>query len=275
MATTCVAFSLLVILVTSVLMFSKSYHNATALIHTVVGFVFLVVAFWHLYNNLASIKKYLNPKCLLRKSEKYGFAPQLALVAMGALLTLGLMESSPLQRFHQWGMQLRVNDAGGSENESITYQLVGNYRDRGITLEVTKGGAMRWPQFAAWIETEAGAFIQPLYVSQSVASNQYDNTVTKIDSSARLTNNAFDLTESDFAQVFQFDSAINRGKTRFRRESLPVFLHKLKHDDDSDRPLTSNEITQLDGFTGATMVDNFMVSRPLPSESYGKVENLL
>ncbi|MDO3384648.1 hypothetical protein QWI17_02225 [Gilvimarinus sp. SDUM040013] len=272
-ATTSIAFALIVILVTSLLMFSQSYNNTTAIIHSVIGFVFLASAFWHLFNNFTSIKKYLNPVGLLKKSDKYGLAPQISIVVMSLILILSWIEFTPMQRFHQWGIQLRINDRfEGRPPDSINYQVVGDYNNSQISVELKKGPAMRWPQYAIWLESVEGEFIQPLYVSQSVATNRFDNTVEKIDSSGQLNSNVLDYSDEEFFSIFSERKSDGKAPDRFRQESLPVFLHKLKGDKDSDRFLSPGEIAELDAYTGATLADNFMVGRSLKNSSHRLVD---
>jgi len=274
LVTTCIFLTLIVILVTSVLMFSKGYNNITATVHTVIGFVFLMVALWHLSHNFPSLKRYLNPTVFFSKTTKYGFAPQIGLVFSLLLLSLALFEVAPFKHFHAWGAALRLADGNSAAaSDAISYQVLDLGRaqsGRSIKLEFKKGHAFHWPQYAIWIEKLDGTFVQPLYVTQSVATNTFKNKVWLNTESIKLDANPFSKKDFVFESLFSEKFTADASNNRFRKESLPVFLHKLKQDENADRKINEREKSILDAYAGATQFDNFILQQKLKDVSAGK-----
>jgi hypothetical protein len=274
LVTTCIFLTLMVILVTSVLMFSKGYNNITATVHTVIGFVFLMVALWHLSHNFPSLKRYLSPTTLFSKTTKYGFAPQMGVVLSLSLLTLALIDAAPFKRFHAWGAALRLADGNSVEaSEAISYRVLDLGRQelgRSIKLEFKKGPAFHWPQYAIWIETLDGTFVQPLYVTQSVATNTFKNSVRLNTGAPRFDSNPFSNKDFVFESLFSEKFTADASNNRFRQESLPVFLHKLKRDENIDRRINAAEMRAVDAYAGATQFDNFILQQKLKDISVGK-----
>jgi hypothetical protein len=257
---------LLVILVTSVLMFSQKHNDTISIVHTIIGFFFLTFALWHLVNNFGSLKRYINPKNLLIKSPLFGITLPISLVFSLVLLVLVLFQMEPFKSFYRWGTTLRVADVGGEVEKDVLQYQVFNFGDkqlgrRDIRVEFKKGGAFMWPQYAIWIESIDGAFVQPVYVTDSIATNTFKNTVWLKDTSKVLDYNPLKTEGVKFWDIFSKKTDENASNNRSRKESLPVFLHKLKSD--TSKLINEEEMAILDGFTGATITDNFIISQKL------------
>ncbi|WP_045859173.1 hypothetical protein [Teredinibacter purpureus] len=271
LATMVVFLTSIVILVTSVLMFINRYSNQVATVHIVVGFLFLAFAHWHALNNIAALKLYLNPKNLLKLSSKHGLATFVAVGFSVGIVVLAVVEFEPFKRFHQWGTIMRLSgEVEASEGEVISYRIVdygSQHTGRELKVDFKMGQAFHWPQYAIWIESLDGSFIQPLFVTESVATNTFKNKVWLSDSATVLNSNPFDKKEFEFESLFSEDYNENASNNKFRVESLPVFLHKFNKTDsavgtEGDTEGDTNGIP-LDGYTGATLFDNYILSQKI------------
>lgn len=283
LATLLVFLLSLIIVVTSILMFFKSHNNTTTIVHTVVGFIFLAAACWHLINNFASLKKAIHPSAVISTASRFGWSPRLALFGSLLLLILTTLEVEPFKSFHRWGTRLRMADSSpnnttGTLEYTLITQFKGDETDRRITIDFKKGSAFHWPQYAIWVEKPDGTFVQPLYVTESVATNTFKNTVWLKEGIAKLTSNPFDKEDFSFETIFGESYNEKASNNRFRPESLPVFLHKLKQssvrnnmkDDQENTLITEQEKQQLDGYTGATLLNNYLLSSSLKNPQSGK-----
>lgn len=266
----------LIMLITSLLMFLKSYHNATATVHTVIGFIFLAAACWHLVNNLSSLKKYLHPNAFISTSSRFGWSPRLAVIFSFLLLALTAWQIEPFKGFHRWGTSLRIADSTeGKDFDSLEYTAIRqntNKSGRPITIDFKKGPAFHWPQYAIWLEKSDGTFVQPLYVTQSVATNTFKNTVWLKEGIEKLISNPFDKKDMKFENIFEENFDANASNNRFRPESLPVFLHKLQQNHEKTKLITEEQKQTLDGYTGATVLDNYLLSSRLKPKNSQQVE---
>lgn len=264
----------MVILVTSVLMFSNPYSNLVAMVHSIIGFGFLAIVLWHIASNLKVLKQYVLPNSPVLWQKNRGLVLSAFVMCIGVLL-LTVLEVKPLKAFHQWGSSLRVGTLANGDHQDHKYQVV-QLRDPQasfkIDIDVKKGAAYHWPQYAIWLEDDVGNVVHALYVSNSVATNTYKNTVWLNDSSTIFNSNPFDNKTFVFENVFseQYDETASNNKSR--PESLPVFLHKFERAAQSQANKQPPAHLALDGYTGATVFDNFVVQQSVNPKLRSRAE---
>ncbi len=250
--------SMFVMFASSIFMFVKSHYPPVATLHTIVGFGLLLAAFWHLKNNFTPLKSYLQLRFWGKKS-RYKWTLPMAFLSVAILAALSWLGIQPVKQFYQWGMTLRATDLG-FENQELRYLLVDNTAEDlttpQLSIEFKAGAAFQWPQYAIWLETLEGQFVQPIYVTQKLAENNFANRVSTRDKNAVFTDNPFERPGFTMEQAFDLVVEPETRNDRFRTESLPVFLHKLASNNQS---VEANQISKLvDGYSGATMMNNFI-----------------
>ncbi|MES2826109.1 MAG: DUF4405 domain-containing protein [Pseudomonadota bacterium] len=262
-----------VLLVTSILMFIDRHTLLVAMLHTFIGMTLLLVAFWHIKNNLGALLQYFKWRVRARGFEhKFNMAMPLALFATTLVVVLSIIKFSPFLALYEWGNMLRAGDKAEKEIQ-FTYIRVdktsANAHGARLTIDLRKGPYFMWPQYAIWLETLDGEFIQPLYVTQKLARNAFSNKVTKRDPSQIFTSNPFDSSNGE--DFFTNDLEPQTSDQRMRPESLPVFLHKLGIQTAAGVFVPTGKDSVIDAYSGATMLDHFLFSsqteKPLP-DSY-------
>lgn len=251
--------SISVMLVTSILMFVYSHNVAVATLHTVIGFCLLLAACWHLKNNFTPLKGYLRLRFWGKKS-RYKMTLPIAVGFIALLTAMSWFGVQPIKQFYQWGMTMRASDLAGSKHE-LRYIVLDKTLDapsvNQLTVEFKAGRAFQWPQYAIWLETLEGDFVQPIYVTEKLATNNFENRVSQRDKEYVFTDNPFDREGFTIEQAFELVVEPETRKTRFRVESLPVFLHKMMViGEKENQPFEGKLIA--DAYTGATMMDNFV-----------------
>ena len=275
----------LVMLVTSVQLFSQHHNPITALTHTILGFTLLLVILWHLKKNIRSLVRYLNP--LNRFSGKRNLTMPLAsIVIIGLVLatTLQLPIAVEVYRFSQ---TLKASDEITPDNELkfVIRDLEATAATgQKLTIELKKGPYFIWPQYALWIETLEGELVQPLYVTEKLATNNFVNKVSKIDPNQVFSDHLLLGNDANPHSALTFEVQPETKNSRLRPESLPVFLHKLAANSD-DNQNTDNRLNnaapqafyaptdselQLDGYTGATLLENFVLTTQLKTKLTGQ-----
>lgn len=260
-----------VILVTSVLMFCNPHTPLVALVHTGIGFLLLTLAIWHLKNNFSSLKAYFK-----LRHPKVGAAPSLALptaILGGAIiLALAITQSPPFLTFYEWGNKLRTGEKS-AEKIQFSYVRVSHVeagaQGNKLVIDLRKGPYFRWPQYAFWLETMDGDFIQPLYVTEKLAHNNFVVKQTLRDKHELLNSDVSGYDDKAWSNLFKEEYSPETAGQRTRAESLPVFLHQLgskkaedlfSRTDKNAITHTSSKLPAIDGFAGATMLDNFLLS---------------
>jgi hypothetical protein len=261
----------LVILVTSVLMFFKPHTPLVALVHTGIGFLLLVIAIWHLKNNFSSLKTYFK----LRQSKSgaaFGLALPIAVLCGATLLGLAITQSAPFLTLYEWGNKLRAAEKS-QEKIQFSYVRVNNTKagaqGNKLVIDLRKGPYFRWPQYAFWLETMDGKFIQPLYITEKLANNRFVVKQTLRDKREVLTSDTSGYDDEAWGKLFAEEYSPDTADQRVRPESLPVFLHQLNsktpdnifapaHQEASNN--TSAKQLATDAFAGATILDNFLLS---------------
>lgn len=260
-----VFLSFLTLVITSVLMFVNQHHPSVAMLHTIVGCSLILVVIWHLRNNFKPFKQYLRLRIGRGDSHTVNCALPLALLLCGLLIGLSLIQFAPFLAFYDFGNILRANDQG-LERVHLTYVQVDHTLPDAegvpLTIDLRKGPYFMWPQYAVWLETLDGQFIQPLYITQKLALNEFSTKVSKRNVGQVFTENPFLSGDADGVFTYEVDPATSH--QRLRPESLPVFLHKLATQTPNSLFAPTGIDTTIDAYSGATLTDNFL----LASRSY-------
>ncbi|RYY75114.1 MAG: hypothetical protein EOO52_12485 [Gammaproteobacteria bacterium] len=257
-----------VIFVTSVLMYVKPHTPLVAMVHTGVGFILLGVVGWHVKNNIASLKHYLK----WRGPKSGGGINQIVPLIL-FMFTLGLVftQSWPFKPFYEWGNKLRAGEKS-AEEISFSYMRVdktpANAIGDRLIIDFRKGPYFRWPQYAIWLESMEGDFIQPLFVTQKLAHAGFNNKVSMRNKKQVFATDISSYDDQAWDKTFSIEASPETSHQRTRPESLPVFLHKFASRSTreilkpADRTLGESLSTSqsIDGFAGATILDNFLLS---------------
>ena len=266
---------------TSVLLFIKPHSPLIASVHTGIGFILLGFLFWHLKNNFASLKNYFSPRQV--KTRSISLALPAALLAATALICLALMQLPPFTTLYEWGNRLRAGTQTAA-TQQFTYVrseftrpgALGNK----LIIDLRKGAYFYYPQYAIWLETLDGKFIQPLFVTQTLARNDYSNKVTLRDPAKVFNTDIANMDEHAWQQTFNSETLpADARQQRKRPESLPVFLHQLAAKPTTalfTEPAAVSAQTPVDAYAGATLLENFLLTtqaaEPLPSQFRLRVE---
>ncbi|NTS78021.1 DUF4405 domain-containing protein [Catenovulum sp. SM1970] len=248
-----------VMLVTSVLMFLTSHNHQTALIHTVIGFVLVGFVLWHIKNNFRPLKQYWR----WRNNKIMNTSMLIACLLSLSLLGLALAQFAPFQMFYQWGQTQRTMSANTQENE-FTYQTIDmpivTQQGQKISIDMKKGPYFSFPQYAIWLETLEGEFVQPLYVTSKLAQNDFYFKASYKNKENAISDNLMFSENHNINDYVNFEESRETASQRLRPESLPVFLHKLgKQSKDGLYVPTKGDLI-ADAYTGATMLENFLLN---------------
>ena len=152
--------SFFIMLVTSVLLFSQQHSVLVALIHTMIGFVMLLVVVWHLIKNYRPLANYINP--LKKHFGKRNYAFPVALLFIAYLVASPFFRLSPALQVYQLGQSLRAADKGEQEKELkfVAREVVPeNAKGQTISVELKKGPYFMWPQYAiGWKLSKASLY---------------------------------------------------------------------------------------------------------------------
>lgn len=247
-----------VMLTTSVLMFTRQHNTTTALMHTLLGSAMLLLIVWHLKNNFAALKQHVKLR-FHGRSAGFNLALPIALTVVSALAISSFFHFRPFMVFYAWGSTLRAGDMASPQNQftylrvNTTPQLAAGVK---LTIDLRTGPYFAWPQYAFWLETLDGEFIQPLYVTGKLASNNFNVRVERTDESLVFTSNPLESAEYDGESLFRFIEEPETAEQRMRPESLPVFLHKAMQRDMAPGGSLDGS---FDAYTGATIVESFLL----------------
>lgn len=249
---------LTLLFITSLLMFLQPHQELVALLHTIFGFWLLLLLLWHIKNNLKPLKNYLRNT----GAGKINIIPWSSAGVFVILLILVYQQTVPFMQFYRWGQTLRAataNDADESQTFQVRRIQPATAAGPVFTIEFRKGPFFMWPQYAIWLETMDGQFIQPLYVTSKLAGNNFANKVTRKDPQRVFTDNPF-ATGEDENEIFEYQWDAASKDERARPESLPVFLHALGVRSAAGAIALGALMPKLDGYAGATMTDNFLLT---------------
>jgi hypothetical protein len=115
-----------------------------------------------------------------------------------------------------------------------------------------------------------GEFVQPLYVTSKLANNEFTNKVSKKDPDQVFTSHMFIGENAVGWDVLTGGNEPETKDDRMRPESLPVFLHKLGMKALNGFFVPTDDSLTVDGYSGATMTDNFIYSIQLPEKLAGQ-----
>lgn len=269
-----VFLSFLVLIITSVLMFVNPHTALVSLLHTIIGFTLLLAALWHIKNNVKPLTQYLQWRNRLRDNKTtLSLALPAALLLSMSIVGLSLIKFSPFLTLYEWGNTLRANT---KTEETIHYTYIRtditptDATGNKLTIDLRKGAYFQWPQYAIWLETLDGEFIQPLYITEKLAKNNFSTKVTRRNPNQVFTSNP-QIAEEQGQAIFEYTSEPATAEQRMRPESLPVFLHKLAIQTTAGIFVPTGNNSSIDGYSGATLLDHFLLSsrtaKPLP-DSY-------
>jgi hypothetical protein len=256
--------SVTVLLITSLLMFLKPHQDWVALLHTMFGFWLLLLIVWHIKNNVKSLKGYLRNNL----AGKINLVPWGSATLFLALLVLVYHQVTPFIQFYQWGQTLRAASAGVVDEQQL-FQVRRNQPALAsgpeFTIQLRKGPFFMWPQYAIWLETMDGEFIQPLYITSKLANNNFANKVTRKNPERVFTQNPLTSGE-DEEEIFEYQWDEASKNERIRPESLPVFLHSLGLRSTTGVMVPETATPALDAYAGATMTENFLLTTKAMSD---------
>lgn len=270
-----VFMSFLVILVTSILMFTQQHEAPVAIAHTIVGFGLLLVVFWHLKHQFPSLKNHLKWQQKSRLGSHKNWALVFAFSIILSVTAASYTKQEPFLSVYEWGNTMRATDSA-SETASITYQKVDKTSESetgiDITIDMRKGPYFFWPQYAFWVEDMQGNFIQPIFVTSAIAKNNFVNKVTKVNKEFVLDSHVVTSKHIQEANVFQGVQESASKDDRMRPESLPVFLHKRGKQTKGGVFVPAGEELIVDAYSGATMTDNFLLQTRLKATQLDQVK---
>ncbi len=235
----------LVVGISGVLMYFRAHSQPVSLVHTVLGFTLLLAGLWHIRNNFSALKKYMQGQTQLGAiAISRAF---IAVLLVSSALVLGsLLGWSPFVQVYELGNRLRAGQPNPVENVVYEHlQMQGDKTGFMFELDLRKGPYFQYPTYAFWLETEAGAFIRPIYVTRKLAQNDFFVRAYKNENG------------------WQFDDEPQSKSTRWRPESLPVFLHRagLVAHAGAAQPESNQPVA--DAYTGATMLNSFTLTSSL------------
>ena len=261
----------LVMLITSFLLFTQQHSNLVALSHTLIGMLMMLMVIWHLAKNRKPLKHYLTP--FKKYNNKYSITLISSLLLVAYFAVAPLLRLWPAMTIYEWGQTLKVTDKGNVDDEVIYIERAlspDTAVGQTITVELKKGAYFLWPQYAIWLETLDGKFVQPLFVTSATGTNNFINKVAKRDPSQVFTSHAILGADVDPDQTFLRGQDPRTKETRMRPEALPVFLHQLGIQTRNGLYLPTNASLLADGYSSATMTDNFIYHATLPKPLSGQ-----
>lgn len=247
-----------ILFISSLLMFLRPHQELVALLHTIFGFWLLLLLIWHIKNNLKPLKAYLGNHGV----TKINWVPLGSLGLFVLLLSLVYLQFGPFIQFYRWGQTVRAaSESVNDQQQTYHIRKVQPAIAAGepLTIEFRKGPFFMWPQYAIWLETLDGKFIQPLYVTGKLANNNFANKVTRKDPQRVFTENPFASGEDD-SEIFEYQWDAASKHERMRPESLPVFLHALGLMSSGGVVVPEVSTPVLDAYAGATLLDNFLLT---------------
>ena len=228
------------------------------MLHTLFGFWLLLLLCWHIKNNLKPLKSYLRNT----STGRINIVPWGSIGLFAVLLVLVYEQIQPFMQFYRWGQTMRVAAAGSVDEQQI-YQVrrvkPAIASGEVFTIEFRKGSFFMWPQYAVWLETMDGKFIQPLYITSKLANNNFANKVTRKNPERVFKENPFTTGENE-EEIFDFQWDESSKHERVRPESLPVFLHAFGMRAKDGTLVPDSPSAAVDAYSGATITDNVLLT---------------
>ena len=222
---------LVVLLGSGMTMYLVPFNKGLASLHTVFGFLFVLVMVFHIIN-----KKPLFNYITGNRKPRFQKLQAPVIFSIIVALAFSLYFNVPvLNGVYNFGNQLR-NQKLGKVETPFEYEVIELFNANGqhnLEIELKKGNAFQYPLFAIWLEDSLGNYMETLYISRVIASSTFDFG-KNVDG--------------------KWQSAVKR-----RPEALPYWSHKrgIKAPDGLYVPL--NNATDLDAVSGATPTGNFII----------------
>ena len=238
----------LVLSVSGLFMYFTPFQKNVASLHTVFALIFLIFILFHIVNNKKPLSNYIAGR-IQKKIQKI-ILPLITVVLV--ILSVGLFLDVPyLNGIYNWGNSFR-NEQIGKAEQSFVYDFITldtTFANNKITIEFKKGEAFKYPVFAIWAEDTSGNYLETLYISRAISSSTFKYGQKVED---------------------KWEPAIVR-----RPEALPYWSHKrgIKASDGLFIPL--EKAPDLDGVTGATPTNNFIIQSKFTAKDQNKYKIFL
>ncbi len=171
-----IAFCIIIIAVTGVMLYLLRHSNTTAAVHTTIGFFFLVFISFHIINNWKAIIKYSSKRGKFPVSKTI-----LVVVATVSVITFGVYSAfAPFQVIYDFGNRFRSQQETNQDLMEVRYEIVNTNTKIGgrkINVEVTKGPTDYYTVMAIWMEDTAGNYIETLYATKNIATGTFWQTI--------------------------------------------------------------------------------------------------
>ena len=246
-----IAGAFLVVAITGVLMYFFKHGDLTASLHTLFGMAFVLYAIFHLKNNWKSLKAYsVNAQRAPADPKQQGVSASglksELMMSLGILLLVFFgvyYQLAPFSAVYNWGNTFRTGQQR-NEGDQLSYIRMNiNTFGEGdsMLIDLRKGPYFEYPTYAFWLEDTTGKYLQTLYVTGKLAKN---NFTTKV-----VSENGEDI----------FIDEPETRHLRERPEALPVWAHQYGVTSSRGNSVPDGEQEVPDGYSGATMFDNFLL----------------
>ena len=167
-----IAFCLIILVGTGVMLYLLRHSNTTAAVHTTIGFFFLVFILFHIINNWKAIIKYSSKRGKFPVSKTI-----LVVVATVSVITFGVYSSyTPFQIIYDFGNWFRAQQTTNTDLMEMRYDIINTNAEIGgrkINIEVTKGPTDYYTVMAIWMEDTAGNYIETLFATKNIATGTF------------------------------------------------------------------------------------------------------
>lgn len=226
-----IALSFVVLAITGIVSFFKSYSREVATLHTIFGLVFTLGIGFHLFNNLKSIQKYLKGKIF----------PLITLIVL-TLFISAYYEVKPLKNLMDFGTKLKANNEQEVIPSKYDVYNLNVAENLSLSVDLLKGKRYWHPQVVVWVEDTQGNYITTLFATKATAKGIFYGGRSK-------------------ENYKEFDGNKDVVGAEFRRvDALPVWSHKrgIKYPDGLYAPTAKQPLP--DGITGATPINSFRLN---------------
>ena len=231
--------SFLILFITGILSFFSEYTRTVATLHTVFGLIFGVAAFFHIANNILSLKKYAK-----------GILFPMVLFVIASFFLSAYYQISLINSLMNYGAKLKAQ--AGTTTQSSDYEIIelNTKNDIQLSLDLLRGEHFWHPQVAIWTEDTLGNFQNTLFVTKATAKGIFSGGRTK-----------------DNFKTFDSEPTTSDGSEYRRVDALPVWSHKrgVQYSDGMYAPTADQPLA--DAITGATPLENFKVNTSIKSAS--------
>ena len=238
----CIGSSFVILLLSGVVSFFEPYAKTTATVHTVFGLLFSIGVFFHIKNNLRSLKAYATKKVLVIVLSS------MAIVVFGAYFQYG-----PFGTLMKVGARHKAGSAQNIEGGMYNIVAMDTSKQMQLNIDVLRGAYYWHPQMAIWAEDLEGNHLETFFVSKATAKGLFFGGRNK--------------------QNFKdFDANQKVSKAYRRVNALPVwsFNRGVVYADGEYVPTNDNPLP--DAITGATLTDSFHLSTSTNTENRFKLK---